>query len=86
VEHPTPTTASADTALRRLTLIRGRHRWALEWRPGDEHRLLVRLKELSESPLAPLDLFDIALIRGQMWKQIAGAPAGPLKPGLLPAD
>jgi hypothetical protein len=81
VDHPI-----LDPTLRRLRLVRGVQRWTIEWVPGQERALLERLRELSETPGAPLDHFDIALIRTQIARQNAGPAAAPLKPGLLPAD
>ena len=72
--------------MRRLRLVRGHHRWEIEWRPGDHRALLERIRELSEAPGAPLDHFEIALIRTQIARQNATPPPGPLKPGLHPAD
>jgi hypothetical protein len=85
-ETNTTTQADTDPTLRRLRLVRGEHRWDIEWRPGDHRALLERLRELSEEPEAPLDHFDIALIRTQIARQNAGPIPGALKPGPHPAD
>jgi hypothetical protein len=83
VDH---TQTMLDPTVRRLRLVRADQRWQLEWRPGDERQLLERLRELSEAPGAPLDRFDIALIRTQIARQNASPAPAPLKPGLHPAD
>jgi hypothetical protein len=84
VDHAPP--PALDPTLRRLRLVRADQRWTLEWRQGDERALLERLRELSESPAAPLDHFDVALIRTQIARQNASPAPGALKTGPLPAD
>jgi hypothetical protein len=73
---------SAPPAPRRVVLVRGSHRWTVECDGAGSGPLLARLRELADLPGAPLDLFDLALIR----RQIAEPAPGALKPGLYPAD
>jgi hypothetical protein len=54
------------TAARRVTLVRGRHRWMLECGPGEEAHLLRLVTEYASEPAYPLDRFDAAVISHQL--------------------
>ncbi len=52
--------------LRRVTLVRGRHRWVFECSPGREGRLLGAIAELIARRDCPLDHFDGAVVAQQL--------------------
>jgi hypothetical protein len=55
-----------DTAARRVTLVRGRHRWMLECGHGEEAHLLRLVTEYASEPRYPLDRFDAAVVSHQL--------------------
>jgi hypothetical protein len=57
---------TGGAAARRVTLVRGRHRWTLECGPGEEAHLLRLVTEYAAEPAYPLDRFDAAVISHQL--------------------
>jgi hypothetical protein len=61
---------NTDLAARRLTLAKGRHRWAFSCAPGEERELLRTLTDLALRPEAPFDWFDAALVGHQIARRL----------------
>lgn len=55
-------------AERRLSFVRGRHRWVFVWDAGGERELLKAIAEAADRPGMPLDRIDAAAA----WLRISG--------------
>jgi hypothetical protein len=53
-------------AMRRVTLVRGRHRWMLECSAGEEEHLVRLVTQYAAQDDYPLDRFDAAVISHQL--------------------
>lgn len=60
-----------SAGVRRVTLVRGRHRWMLECAAGEEAQLLRLVNEWAEDETCPLDRFDAAVISHQLCNRSA---------------
>jgi hypothetical protein len=72
--HANNADINGGETLRRVTLVRGRHRWLVECAAGDEAQLLRFLSDCVDDEGHPLDRMDAAIISHQL--------CGGVEPGL----
>jgi hypothetical protein len=54
--------AASSLDARRVSLVKGGHRWHFQWSAGDEASLIARVAELARDPHVPFDWFDAAVV------------------------
>jgi len=62
---PAPLLPSAATT-RRLTLVKGEHRWRFRWDAGDEPALINHIAQMARDGRVPFDWFDAAVVCQQI--------------------
>lgn len=65
--HPVEDNQAGD---RRVTLVKGDHRWEFRCAPGEESGLLARVSLLAASDEVDLDWTDAALIARQLGRRL----------------
>ena len=51
---------------RRLTLVKGEHRWRFRWDAGDEPALINHIAQMARDGRVPFDWFDAAIVCKQI--------------------
>ena len=72
-----------DEPQRCLSFVKGRHRYAFWYRPGQESELLAAFLEYAERPDVDFDWFDAAVLSYQMGK---GSQATEAASRAMPSD
>jgi len=62
---------------RRVSLVKGGHRWHFQWSAGDEASLIARVAELARDPQVPFDWFDAAVVCRHVAPPPDGAASAP---------
>jgi hypothetical protein len=64
-------------APRRLTLVKGVHRWRFRWDAGDEPALINHIAHMARDAHVPFDWFDAAIVCRQIAQPGEAEPHSP---------